>query len=366
MSVYAARAGRREVSPEPGRLTRTDLWAQPRFWVRVRDQAPTLLDAVDAVWRARGPGAVYFTGCGSSFYLALVAADLWRAILRIPCEARPASELSFLSDEALDALPPALLVAISRSGQTTETLWAVRRFRDCRVPTAALTCEGEGVLAQTADVTLALPVEEGSVVMTASFTSMLALLATAASHLAGHPHPADGLGRAAALVEAHLPDLAERAAAVARHPLGAYVFLGSGPWLGIAYEGALKMCEMALVPACAHAALEFLHGPRAIAGPDVGVVGLVGGPGAAYQEEVLRHAAVLGSPVASVGANVADVPSVPFPSGISELEALLMACVWVQLLALEVAARRGVNPDSPRHLQRVVTWNGARIPGGGI
>ncbi|MDR7427792.1 MAG: SIS domain-containing protein [Armatimonadota bacterium] len=309
------------------------------------------------LWHCSPPAQLLLTGCGSSYYLALVGAHLLQAQLRVPCRALPSSEIVFAPDEAALGASSLLLVALSRSGETTETVWAVERLRERGATTVALTCSATGPLLQASHLAIPLPVEERSVVMTGSFTSMLLTLAALAAALAGDEPALAALRPAPELAAAEMTALAAHAREVAAAPSGGFVYLGTGPTFGLAAEGALKMVEMSLMPGWAYHTLEFLHGPRAAVSREMVVVGLLSAPGATFQRRVLQDVAALGARVVAVGEKVEGLPSLALPAPPGSLPAMLLGTVWLQWLALHTARARGVDPDAPRFLQPVVKWS---------
>ncbi|OGT25029.1 MAG: hypothetical protein A2Z17_06520 [Gammaproteobacteria bacterium RBG_16_66_13] len=316
------------------------------------------------MWHSAAADRILLTGCGSSYYLALSAADLIQSSLRVPCQAVPSSEVLFADKEMRWGTRPPLVIAISRSGETTETVWALGRLRNRGAATVALTCSEGGTLSRASDLSITVPVQEHSVVMTASFTSMLLALAAIGATLSGDVSAMDTLRRAPDSAGNDLPALVDHARAFADAAPHMYVYLGSRAWFGIASEGALKMTEMALVPGYAYHTLEYLHGPKAAVSPQTVIIGMLAAAGSPYEARVLRHLADLGAAVMVVGGQVESLPAVRFTVESDTVPAMLLAVVWMQLLALSVARMRGVDPDTPRFLEPVVTWDRSLRIGG--
>lgn len=336
-----------------GQATEEEILAQPRLWRAVVRHVSERLPALRAWWSARAPREIILTGCGSSYYVALAAMHLLGPSRGLPCRALPSSEILFGGDDGNPPAGPSVLIAISRSGETTETVWALEHMKQRGMATVALTCHEGGTLSRRSDLSLALPVAERSVVMTGSFTSMLLALAVLA---ADGPAPLADLERVAESAELHLPGISAGAQHAAARVGRSCVFLGSGALFGLACEGALKMTEMALVPSCAYHTLEYQHGPKAALSEDLLIVGLLSGRGTRFEEQVLRHAADLGAAVEVLGSQVDGLPSLPFAAAPGTVPAMLLASLWMQVLALTVARLRGVDPDVPRFLDAVVTW----------
>lgn len=345
----------------PGHLTEQEILAQPRLWAAALEESERRAPSLRRLWRTVSPDLLLLTGCGSSYYLAVAAAAMLQSVLKVPCRALPSSEILFTPDDAFLSTRAPLVIAISRSGETTETISALKTVKQRRAATLALTCRRDGTLSRAADLALELPVEEQSVVMTSSFTAMLLSLVALGADLAEDTGLAEDARRTPAIGAGEISGLANSAAALASDAPRPYVFLGSGPQFGLACEGALKMTEMALLPAPAYHTLEFLHGPKAAVSAETVVVGLLSQVGQPYERQVLQHVAGLGARTVVLGGVPGGLTAVDLRAPAGTVPAMILATVWMQLLALSVAQARGVNPDAPQFLQSVVTWDGSRI-----
>jgi fructoselysine-6-P-deglycase FrlB-like protein len=290
-----------------GTATRREIDSQPGCWRRaaaLAAQRAATLPARDA--------RVAVTGCGTSLYVAQSHAAAREAAGHGETDAFPASELP--AGRAYD-----VLIAVSRSGTTTEVVRLLERGTAARRTLAIVADEGSPVAA-LADDAIALPfADEESVVQTRFATSVVALL---------RAHLGDDVEALAAqaqdALDAPLPDAVER--------FEHFVFLGAGAAAGLAAEAALKLREAAGAFTEAYPALEYRHGPISVAGPRTlaWVLGALDDPDLAGQ-------------VRATGATVAG----------SERDALA-ELVRVQRAALALAHARGLDPDAPRHLTRSV------------
>lgn len=289
-------------------LTHRELITQPESWRR----------AARAASEATGlpvPGErVAVTGCGTSWFMAQAYAALREAAGQGETDAFAASE--FPRGRAYDRI-----VAITRSGTTTEVLRVLAGSGD--TPTLAITADGKTPVVDAATEVAVLDwADEESVVQTRFATTALAFLRA-------------GLSPSGAAVA----DEAERALSAALPPAVVeaeqWTFLGAGWAYGLAQEAALKMREAAGAWTEAYPAMEYRHGPVAIAGP--GRVVWSFGP---LPEGLAAEVAATGvTLVAEGGDPMADL-------------------VRAQRLAVAVAESRGLNPDAPRHLTRSVVLSG--------
>lgn len=309
-----------------------------------------------------------FIGCGSSYYIAKAAAATF-ALLGLHARAVPPSELLLfpaltLNQRALPQIP----VLISRSGRTSEVLQAGEFLEKKRgIRTIALTCSAGEPLEKIARFTLyTLAANETSTVMTRSFTSMLLALQYLGATVARNSGLGNGLK---ALPDRLAPSLSGTHAMVREfvntHDFLDYVFLAQGPLHGIAQECALKVTESSSSYAQTFHTLEFRHGPKSIVTPDVLAVFLLSESGYDAEVEMLEEVKELGGRTMVV-ANHADNRArkaadlvIELNLEVPELARLAAYVPCAQLLGLCTGLIKGLNPDEPRHLSRVVILNSA-------
>jgi fructoselysine-6-P-deglycase FrlB-like protein len=257
------------------------------------------------------PGRVALIGCGSSWHAA-------KAIAALRERSGTGETDAFAASEAPPARPYDRVVAISRSGTTTEVRQALAPLTG-RVPITAIVGDPDSPLAASADLTVDLSfADDRSVVQSRFVTTVVCLART-------------WLGDDTA----SLPDAAAAALAapLALDPadLDRAVFLATGPRVGLADAAALMLRETAQFWAESYPAMEYRHGPISTAGPGAAVWFLDPPPEGLAAEVVATGAAA----VDAVGDPLAEL-------------------VRVQRLALAIAEARGLDPDHPPHLTRAV------------
>jgi glucosamine--fructose-6-phosphate aminotransferase (isomerizing) len=311
-------------------------------------------------WRPEPRPAIIFTGCGSPYYLARSAAATFQAVAGAPGQAHPASELLLFPDMVLPHGSWSLLVAISRSGQTTEVLRAIATFADRHGgPTIGVTCYEDTPLERAVSLTLiAREAHERSLAQTRSFTSMLLAAQSLIFTLADQPLRDVFLG---------LPD--HCAALLGRYGLLAqqlgrdesierFFFLGGGPLYGLACEAMLKMKEMSLSYSEAYHFLEFRHGPMAMVDRRTLVVGLLSERALAHEVAVLTEMRALGARVLAITPDELAAGQVNeqivLPPGLSDVERGALYLPILQLMAFYRALHNGLDPDRPTNLNAVV------------
>lgn len=336
----------------PGQHTRQEIFSQPEAWQSALDIAKQQTQSLRDFFRAGRYESLIFTGCGSTYYLALAASALYRELSGGVSSALPASEIWLYPQSAYSPSRRTLLVAISRSGTTTETLQACESFRK-HGDIVTLSCYPDSTLAQLGTVNLVLPSgQEQSVAQTRAFTT---LYITATAMIAAW------LEKDTLLDELlRLPEAGRRLLAIYQHLAHIYgndsaierlYFLGSGLFYGLAAELSLKMKEMSLSHSEPFHFMEFRHGPQSMISPETLLVGLHS------ERQLVRERAVLADmgkgsvKTLTLGEAATDIA---FNSGLSEPARGALYLPIGQLLAFERAISRGLDPDHPRNLDHVV------------
>ena len=312
---------------------------------------------------------IIFIACGTSFHASLVGEFLVEALARIPVEVDLASEFRY-RDPILG--PGDLVVAVSQSGETLDTMEAIREAKKKGARVLAISNVLESSIPRLADhafYTHAGP--EIGVASTKAFTTQLIAMALLAIYL-GRRTGALTKERARELLSelVALPlkmrDVVESGAqiqAIARRygQAGGFLFLGRGAQYPIALEGALKLKEISYIHAEGYAAGEMKHGPIALIDEHLPVV-VLAPRGPSYDKTVSNLAEVRarqGKVIAiatrgdgEIGGHSDDVILVPDTA--LELQPILTV-LPLQLLSYYVADFKGTDIDQPRNLAKSVT-----------
>ncbi len=294
-----------------------------------------------------------FTGCGSTYYLSLAAAALYQSLTHRPARAIPGGEL-LLNPQTTLTDQSTLLVAISRSGATTETVKAVERFKEAKQGDVVVITNYDTGLTELADIAIVIPEgQEESVAQTRSFASMFVAATTFSVRMAGATN-----GLLSAMQG--LPEVGERLLqtydGLAREigenlDFDRFYFLGSGMRYGLASEVNLKMKEMTLTHSEPFHFLEFRHGPMSMVNEKAVVVGLVSEKNFRHEQAVLDEMQALGGSILSLGERQTDVA---FHSHIPESVRGVLYLPVLQLMAFYRSRVKGLNPDHPTNLTAVV------------
>jgi glucosamine--fructose-6-phosphate aminotransferase (isomerizing) len=312
---------------------------------------------------------IIFIACGTSYHASMVGEFLVESLARIPVEVDFASEFRY-RDPIVG--PGDLVVAVSQSGETLDTMEAIREAKKKGAQVFAISNVVEASIPRLADnafYTHAGP--EIGVASTKAFTTQLIAIALLAIHLGRRTNKLSKERARELLAElVALPnkmrDIVESGAqiqAIARrygHAKG-FLFLGRGAQFPIALEGALKLKEISYIHAEGYAAGEMKHGPIALIDENLPVVVLVP-RGPSYEKTVSNLAEVrarAGKVIAiasrgdnEIGAQSDDVIVVPDTA--IELQPILTV-LPLQMLSYYVADFKGTDIDQPRNLAKSVT-----------
>jgi glucosamine--fructose-6-phosphate aminotransferase (isomerizing) len=334
--------------------TLTEILTQPEAWQEAVHVAGQRSRELSDIWASGDYAQVLFTGCGSTYYLALAAAALFQGLTGKAARGVPAGELIMYPDTAYPVRGRTLLVAISRSAATTETVQAVKAFQQSREgEVIVVTNYGEQPLAAMGTVTIAIPAgQEESVAQTRSFASMYVATTAMAATLAQRDDLVQEMERLPGFGYRMISEYKDLARTLGSDlALDRFYFLGSGTRYGLACETNLKMKEMTLTHSEPFHFLEFRHGPKSMVGPSTLVIGLLSDTNRALEAAVLREMRALRARTLSLGESEADVS---FDSRLPEPVRNVLYLPVLQMMAYYRAITKGLNPDQPHNLDAVV------------
>ena len=324
------------------------------------DNAAVIFDQVQAV---------QIIACGTSYHAGLVARHWLEALAGVPCQVEVASEFRYRRSVAL---PGTLVVTISQSGETADTLAAIKHLPDDYALAKLAICNVDhSAIVRASDlVFLTKAGPEIGVASTKAFTTQLAALMVLMACIARR-QPKNMLDEA--LVKqaiAELPSAVEatiaqdaKISALAAHFIQRdhALFLGRGVYHPVAKEGALKLKEISYIHAEAYPAGELKHGPLALVDDKMPIIAVApkddlldklksnleevrarGGQLFVFADQAVGYES-------GPGVTVIDVPSV------SELAGPIVYTVVLQLLSYHVAVAKGTDVDKPRNLAKSVT-----------
>ena len=312
---------------------------------------------------------IIITGCGTSWHAGLCGEYWFEQYARIPTEVEYAAEFRY-RDPILDK--KTLVIAISQSGETADTLAAVKEAKTygakvltiCNVPSSSMTREADGVI-----FTQAGP--EVGVASTKAFTTQLVILYLLTIHL-GRLRGAMPLAEAKQMLD-DLKDLPERIDELLSKPeeikriadkywkVTNALYLGRGKGFPIALEGALKLKEVSYIHAEGYPAAEMKHGPIALIDHNMPVF-VLALSGRRYEKILgnIEEVHARGGKIIAI-ANEGDLlvqekaDDIIYLPVTPEAVTPMLAVVPLQLLAYYIAVKRGCDVDQPRNLAKSVT-----------
>lgn len=313
--------------------------------------------------------SIHVIACGTSYYAGMLARYFMEETLGLPVQVELASEYRY---KAVIANEGVLAIAISQSGETADTLQAVKLARNAGAQTLALVnVPGSSIAHACHAESLMRAGPEIGVASTKAFTAQvmsLSLVALAAGQVAKNlPDDAvskvtEALFKVPRYIEALLGqgDIIERIALQHKNRTS-MLFIGRGPQYPVALEGALKLKELSYIHAEGYAAGELKHGPIALIDENMAVFCIC--PSDRYREKTISnieeirarggHIIGLGtqgdSEIRSLSHDYIEIPRV------DELILPYLTTIPVQLFAYWVAVQKGTDVDQPRNLAKSVT-----------
>lgn len=342
---------------ENGIFTYAEIVSQPDAWRNALDAFRAQRNMLERLV-SNNYTHILFTGCGSTYYLSMAAASLFQELTGRTARAVSGGELLLNSKTVVDQTSSSnhktLLIAVSRSGATTETVRATEQFRKDRLgEVVVITNYGDQPLAKLADIALIIPKgQEQSVAQTRSFASMFVAATALCAQSAGRNDLLEAMAGLPAAGERLIRDLEPIARDLGKNlSFDRFYFLGSGSRYGLACEASLKMKEMTLTHSEPFHFLEFRHGPMSMVTKSALVVGMLSDANRQHEQKVLSEMKELGGTVASLAESDALVT---FKSCIPEAVRGVLYLPFLQLMAYYRSLAKRLNPDRPTNLSAVV------------
>ena len=336
-----------------GENTRTEILSQPDVWLAAVDALQQQAGQLRAFYRTGRYDRIIYTGCGSTYFMALAAA-LTQRLTHVPARGVPASEAWLYPASVYAPGQRTLLIALSRSGETTETLRASEAFKArADGDLVTLSCCPDRALSHMGALNLVFPeAQEESIAQTRAFSTLYVAVTVLAALWGGREDIFAPMRAVAESARRMLTDYGALAQTLGQDDeLDRYYFLGSGPRYGLACELNLKMKEMALCFSEPFHFMEFRHGPMSMVTPSTLLVGLLSEQNRDYEHAVLDEMRQRGARLLVMAETDADVA---FASGVDESLRNALYLPIGQLLAFERSLHKSLDPDRPHSLDAVV------------
>lgn len=344
--------------------TLKEIQSQPKVWKSLLDKSSDIERQFESIREECSQSDLIFIGCGTSYYLALSAASVYAKYTTKNVKAVAASDVFIYPDIIFNNKRDMYKsVLISRSGMTTEVIRAAKDIKTkLHKSTCAISCRPGSELVNTCDHAFIIPeADEKSVVMTRSFTSMLLLIQIIASIHSENKAFRDELSELPKAGKRIINDYQHMSEKIFyENRFSKFVYLGQGPFYGLACESMLKIKEMSLSSSEAYHSLEFRHGPMAMADEDMLLTFFISDHGKKEDIALLREMKTLGVKTLVIceksdeAIDLAADYLVEMNSGISDFARMVLTMPVPQLLGYYCAKSKGLDPDNPKNLTQVV------------
>ena len=333
----------------------------PHFTIKeINEQTSSMpaalrVDVGRAAKLVRGARRIHVIGCGTSYHAGLIFKHLLARLAGREAESWVASEYK----EGAVVGPGTLVIAVSQSGETIDTMLAVKHARSRGAKIIAITNVVGSSLARGSDANIYIGAgPEVGVVATKTFTSQVAVLTKLAFAVAGKKFAINGFSRKIKTVLALAPKMKEIARSL--RTTNDYFFIGRGLAAPIAMEGALKLKEIAYVHAEAYPAGELKHGPLSLIADGVPVIAIAPSSGETQHKMLgnMKECKARGGRIIALSDSARLLEEGDWRVGIpavSEELAPLLYIIPLQLLAYYSCLERRLDPDKPRNLAKSVT-----------
>ncbi len=346
-----------------GTITYEEILSQPYTWKHVIDGSDQIEKKVNSIKKNCSFDNFYFVGCGTSYFLSLTGAWILQKFIQKRASGLTASDVYFFPELLNSEYPNSSIFIISRSGTTTEGIWVAETLKkEKHLKTCAISCRPKSELVKKTDHSFLIQdADEKSVVMTRSFTSMLLLIKLISGFYIENKEFIRELSKLPALGKALIDDYNDLIKDFVNNlQISRFVFLGQGPFYGLAAESMLKIKEMSLSISEVYHTLEYRHGPMSMVGPEVLIIFLLSERSKAEEKKLIKEMKKHGANILVICEKAdKDIKNssdfvVELQSGISEYARLILYMPITQLLGFYQAKNKGLDPDNPKNLSQVV------------
>ncbi|MBQ7567688.1 hypothetical protein IJT17_02670 [bacterium] len=335
-----------------------EIHGQSDMWKSVLSEFAARSEEIKGWLKAQGFGQVIFVSSGDYLNIAMSVARITNLVVGLNSVAVPASELLYGRRAPYDVRIKTLAVVMSSTDLAEEIGWGVDRLKQLDPRVQILSLEvGESILSAKANQSIVLAnVKDSTKIAISSVTAMLLAGYNLVSWLSGRDVLSAELNRLPDILATHLKDWQTSAQRMVQKKPGHVVFLGSGPFLGLAKQSALTMRQMAGITCEAHTFVEYRHGYFASLTNLMSVMGLISNSFGPTEEKVIgdlavtrvNRLAICDAANPQLGRRCDDI--LELKTGVNEVSRGLLLLPVIQLYCFYMAIGRGINPDNPKHL----------------
>lgn len=347
---------------QKGGAVYAEIQDQPRAWKQLIQESATHKEAFVTWLRSENFGQILLMGSSDCHGVALSAASILHLVSGLNTIAKPSAEILYLRRPPYDSRIKTLVVALSVDGEDKDTLWAVEKMRKlhpaCKV--LSISCE-EGQLAALADHKLiAANTIEETPIRSRSVSCLLLYTMILTVWISGKDVFLNELLKCSEALDFQaIQDQLRSVSGVKPQPHN-IIYLGSGPYAGVALHGTLKMKQMAAIATAYESTLEYRNGHHGALTNLSMTVTLVSDTFreaetlVSYGLATTRAQRVMIAEKLDPKEAIRVEHSVELKSGLSEISRVLLMYPVMQLMAFYVALAKGLNPDKPREMVKEI------------
>ena len=336
-------------------ITINEIHEQPKMLAEVSKNYEDIVRSTRKIIQKANISQIDFVGCGSSYYLSMGLSMQVRRMSGGKVKSRFLSGSEVMLGLA-DVVPGSVVVGISRSGESSETLAAIEAANTGGALTVAVTCSEESSISRFASFSLEIGfVQEEAIVMTKSFTSMSFLVSALCRDLFSHEVLDRYLEVIPSISQEIIAEADSELELIRAGTFSHYAFLGYDEYFAACMEGAIKVAEISLSDVDCYQTLEFRHGPKSKI--DQQSLAVVSTNPKAYDQElrVAHDISKLGGSVLLVHSGSSrNEHSISTGYPHKDFGDWFLRAMIFQLIGIKRASVKGVDPDSPNNLTRVV------------
>ncbi len=311
-----------------------------------------------AFFKAKQPGSVLFTGCGSGYYLAQSFERIAKVKMGICASSIPAGDLMLHYERYSKSLEGTMLVVASRSGSTSEVINSVKLLKaSMNLPVLSIVCVEDSQLSKISDYTVCIPwAFDESVCQTRTVSSLYAAMVQIIGYLSEDTAVITGLEKVIGSGNEYMAKYEKALEEVAGMDWDNAVVLADGELQGLANEGALAFQEIAQTPSNYYHLLDSRHGPMVMIKKNTLVIACLTAEDYDKQKDLISEVVKKGAKtVVYTDARVKEIDGVKLHiSSGYEMEHVLRGIPFIfipQMISYYRAVKTGVNPDSPDGLE---------------
>lgn len=336
-----------------------ELHELPDLWQKTLDFMTKEREAGVTWLRSQNFGQVVYVATSELYNIAISAAKVTHLVSGLNSIAVTPSEIMYGRRPPYDARIRTLVVVLSNPSFFTETSWGVERLKQLDPKAQFLSLETEeGKFASLVNYSLVLSELKDAAKMAVVSMSCLLLASFAlVGWISGKQILLDELGRLPGICRDHLKGWQVKSQQIFLDKPAHIVFLGSGPYEGIAREGAMLVSKIATVHSESNYFVEYRHGIYGSANQSSMIIGLFSNTFRNVEESIFADlSATRARRIAIADRSSDDLISrssdiLELNSGVSEIARVVLALVAVQFLVFYLSMGRGINPDNPKHLE---------------